>query len=270
MGTFGERLQREREMRGVTLEEIAEATKIGTRSLRALEQQEFDKLPGGIFNKGFVRAYAKFLGLDEDQAVADYLEAYNEAVAAGNISRADASSTLPVETIAVPDERAPTGISFSTVITLIFVAVLVIAGWRYYAKNGMPQLRKVGAVGQKQRDVIRPVEATPAPSAAPSAVTPNPALSSVSQDAAKTAGQGFAVRVKTKETTWLSIVTDGKQGMSAELPANSERSFRAERTLELKIGNVAGVEVFHNGVPIHLQGTSGQVKTLEFTPAGVK
>ena len=72
MGSFGERLQREREMRGVTLDEIAEATKIGTRSLRALEAQEFEKLPGGIFNKGFVRAYAKFLGIDEEQAVTDY------------------------------------------------------------------------------------------------------------------------------------------------------------------------------------------------------
>ena len=52
MGSFGERLQREREMRGITLDEIAEATKIGTRSLRALESEEFDKLPGGVFNKG--------------------------------------------------------------------------------------------------------------------------------------------------------------------------------------------------------------------------
>ena len=64
MGSFGGRLQREREMRGISLDEIAEATKIGTRSLHALETEDFEKLPGGIFNKGFVRAYAKFLGID--------------------------------------------------------------------------------------------------------------------------------------------------------------------------------------------------------------
>src|SRR5438045_2258979 len=75
MGSFGQRLQREREMRGITLEEIATSTKIGTRSLRALEEEDFDQLPGGIFNKGFVRAYARYLGIDEDQAVADYLAA---------------------------------------------------------------------------------------------------------------------------------------------------------------------------------------------------
>lgn len=78
MGSFGEKLKREREMRAITLEEIAEATKIGTRSLRALEEEHFDQLPGGIFNKGFVRAYAKFLGIDEEQAVADYMTATNE------------------------------------------------------------------------------------------------------------------------------------------------------------------------------------------------
>ena len=75
---FGERLQREREMRGITLEEIAKATRIGTRSLRALEQEDFGKLPGGIFNKGFVRAYARYLGIDEEQAVTDYLAALGE------------------------------------------------------------------------------------------------------------------------------------------------------------------------------------------------
>ncbi|MGA3212306.1 MAG: RodZ domain-containing protein [Terriglobales bacterium] len=76
---FGDRLRREREMRGVSLEEMASATKIGTRALRALEREEFEKLPGGIFNKGFVRAYARFLGMDEEQSVADYLSASAEA-----------------------------------------------------------------------------------------------------------------------------------------------------------------------------------------------
>jgi cytoskeletal protein RodZ len=79
MASFGERIKRERELRGVSLEEIAESTKIGKRNLEALETEDFDKLPGGIFNKGFVRAYAKYLGLDEDQAVTDFLAAENAA-----------------------------------------------------------------------------------------------------------------------------------------------------------------------------------------------
>jgi cytoskeletal protein RodZ len=78
MGGFGDRLRREREMRGITLDEITESTKISRRHLEALETEHFNQLPGGVFNKGFVRAYARFLGLDEDQAVADYSAASNE------------------------------------------------------------------------------------------------------------------------------------------------------------------------------------------------
>src|SRR6266566_7317506 len=73
--SFGARLKREREQRGVTLDDIALSTKIGKRFLTALEEEHFEQLPGGIFSKGFVRAYARHLGIDEEQAVADYLSA---------------------------------------------------------------------------------------------------------------------------------------------------------------------------------------------------
>ena len=75
MASFGAQLKQERERKGVTLEDISLTTKIGTRMLRALEEEHFDQLPGGIFNKGFIRAYARCLGMDEEQAVADYLVA---------------------------------------------------------------------------------------------------------------------------------------------------------------------------------------------------
>jgi cytoskeletal protein RodZ len=69
---FGEHLKREREMRGVSLEEIAAATRISTRFLEALENERWEELPGGVFNRGFIRSIAHFLGLDEDALVAEY------------------------------------------------------------------------------------------------------------------------------------------------------------------------------------------------------
>ena len=78
VSTFGARLKREREKRSITLEDVSVSTKISLRMLRALEEERFEQLPGGIFNKGFVRAYARHLGIDEDQAVADYLESAGE------------------------------------------------------------------------------------------------------------------------------------------------------------------------------------------------
>jgi transcriptional regulator with XRE-family HTH domain len=69
---FGEHLKREREMRGVSLEEISLATRIAPRFLAALEKEEWEKLPGGVFNRGFIRSVAHYLGLDEDSMVAEY------------------------------------------------------------------------------------------------------------------------------------------------------------------------------------------------------
>ena len=70
-GGFGEHLRREREMRGISLEEIASATRIGTRFLEALETEQWGQLPGGVFNRGFVRAIAHHLGLNEEALVAE-------------------------------------------------------------------------------------------------------------------------------------------------------------------------------------------------------
>src|SRR5262245_37652256 len=72
MTNFGASLKKARESKGITLEQIAKETRISTRFLTAIENEEFEQLPGGIFNKGFVRAFAVHVGLDGDQAVADY------------------------------------------------------------------------------------------------------------------------------------------------------------------------------------------------------
>ena len=98
MGSFGDRLKKEREQRGITLDDISLTTKIGTRLLRALEEEKFEQLPGGIFNKGFVRAYARHVGLDEDQTVADYMT----AVGAGQPKPQEEQQSFPIQ---VPQER---------------------------------------------------------------------------------------------------------------------------------------------------------------------
>ena len=79
MGAFGEKLRQQRERRGISLDAISTTTKISTRMLRAIEDEHFDQLPGGVFNKGFVRAYARQVGLDEEEVVTDYLTALRES-----------------------------------------------------------------------------------------------------------------------------------------------------------------------------------------------
>lgn len=95
LGVFGEKLRKQREQRGLEIDAISNTTKISPRMLRALEEEHFDQLPGGVFNKGFVRAYARQVGLNEEEAVADYLEALRE-------------SQIQQQSI-LPDFRAPMG-----------------------------------------------------------------------------------------------------------------------------------------------------------------
>src|SRR5215470_19942604 len=72
MPTLGEELRRLREERGIALSDISEGTRIGTRFLKAIEENNFSVLPGGIFTRSFIRAYAKRVGMDEDEAIGRY------------------------------------------------------------------------------------------------------------------------------------------------------------------------------------------------------
>ena len=71
--SFGEILRRERELRRISLREVNEATKINIRYLEALERNEFTYLPAGAFTRGFIRAYARYIGLDEAEMINAYL-----------------------------------------------------------------------------------------------------------------------------------------------------------------------------------------------------
>jgi cytoskeleton protein RodZ len=79
VGEFGNRFRQAREKKELSLDDVSNVTKISARMLRAIEEEHFDQLPGGVFNKGFIRAYAKHLGLDPEEAVTDYLACLRQA-----------------------------------------------------------------------------------------------------------------------------------------------------------------------------------------------
>jgi len=74
MASIGQELRRERELRGISLKEISNSTKINLRFLRALEEDQLDMLPGDFFTKGIIRTYANYIGLDEDAVMNKYYE----------------------------------------------------------------------------------------------------------------------------------------------------------------------------------------------------
>src|SRR4249920_3165197 len=84
-GDFGSRLSEARERRGITLRQIASATKISVGVLEALEHNDISRLPGGIFGRAFVRSYAVEVGLDPETTIRDFITAFpNDSVTAGH------------------------------------------------------------------------------------------------------------------------------------------------------------------------------------------
>jgi cytoskeletal protein RodZ len=77
--SFGTRLRRQREQRGASLEAVSAATRISVRMLEAFENEQWNRLPGGIFNRGFLRSIARYLNFDENALIAAYIAATNDS-----------------------------------------------------------------------------------------------------------------------------------------------------------------------------------------------
>lgn len=184
VSSFGERLRRQREMRGVSLDDIAAATKIGTRLLRALEEEHFELLPGGIFNKGFVRAYAKYLGLNEEEAVSDYLQAAGEntpdprVIAEQNSSRIDRGGDSN-------DSRAA-GFPIIPVLILLLVIAAGAGGWQIYQERQRDREAKrdaarTSAITTPATGISQPANAVMPPAAQTASSAENPPASTAPQ-----------------------------------------------------------------------------------------
>jgi cytoskeleton protein RodZ len=289
--SFGEKLKLEREKRKITLEQISVSTKIGTRMLQALEEDKFNQLPGGIFNKGFVRAYSRVVGLDEDQTVAEYLQASGDAPSvsaeivepddgarenAENLSRLDASAGAPTR-------QLPWGLFAA----LLLVVALALSLWshrqRQHTKESgrptptassaqVPAERSSGQIpGQVSSEVSG--RASGAGSTATGSRTVGSASSAApksSENSAPAAAPGqFTVVIQAREDSWISITSDGRTLSSELMAAGTERAVQGRREVIVKSGNAGGTDFLFNGKKLDIGGEFGEVKLVTFGPRGI-
>jgi cytoskeleton protein RodZ len=292
MGAFGDRHRGEREMRGITLDEITESTKISRRHLEALEKEHFDQLPGGVFNKGFVRAYARFLGIDEDQAVADYSAASNE--------QPEPENKFPLEIHEEPNRELNPRPSKVPLVFAVAALAGVLVGYGFYFKskphNSAPvENTRQSAPASTASKPQANAPTSPARAASPESSTNDSsqvtatkqalaehsatiqpaehtreAASSESADApASVKEAAFFVQIKAKEDSWVSIVADGKSVMERVLTADKHKKIKAGKTLVLRTGNAGGIEVSFNGRPLGALGNENEPRTLTFNASGL-
>ncbi|HKD02483.1 MAG TPA: RodZ domain-containing protein [Terriglobales bacterium] len=270
MESFGTRLKHEREMKGVSLDDISLSTKIGIRLLRALEEEHFEQLPGGIFNKGFVRAYARYVGLDEEQAVADYLAASGDAPASQVIEPEVAQA---LETRAEERGNGIAQIPWGVLATALVVVAIGFAIWGFYLSEKEKPREAAAQAGRPETEQAAPAPAPAAPAPSnlaaanpiPEAVAPPAATA----ESAALAGE-FVVLIKADDDSWMSIIADGQRLMEGTMVAGSERSIHAQKFIAIRAGNVGALGFFFNGKKLPSQGDTGEVKLLSFNAQGLE
>ena len=293
--SFGEKLRLEREKRAITLEQISLSTKIGMRMLQALEEEKFNQLPGGIFNKGFVRAYAKHVGLDEDQAVADYLEASGEGAAAKADAEMEAEIAPPEPREPIPSRQLPWGL-FAAVLLLVALALWFWSRRQHENNNnneehpgqssaptatqkpapnsapgasaGSPRT-PVGDANSTQTSV--PAKEEEGPLTKPVPASEKNAATTTAKIAPATPATGeFTVVILAREDSWISITADGKPIIEETLVAEDQRAVHAQKEVIIKAGNTGALDFVFNGKKLNSQGDYGEVKTLTFRSTGLQ
>lgn len=253
MTSIGEKLRRQRLQNRIRIEQVSLDTKIGVRLLEAIEAEQFEKLPGGVFRKSFVLQYAQALGLDPDEISGDlrHLSAFDEV------------PSIPSADMIVGRDRKPTfrftlrgdliGAGGSTIGSLlaavgVIMACALVYSWWQTPRQATATVAGAPATAPLKKPVSSPLPNRPAPPAAD--------------------GAPVRVGLSADERTWISISSDGKNIFANALEPHQTKTVEAAEKVRLLIGNAGGLEISLNGKSIGPVGPKGQIRVVELTPAG--
>jgi cytoskeleton protein RodZ len=255
-GSFGELLKRERELREVTLNEVTVATRIPPKFLEAFEQEDWEKLPGGVFNRGFVRAIARYLGLDEESLLSEYDLAYGEQRAAAPVIVEDPIPAPPKWAVA------------AGMIAILLLGVGVIWGsvhaWHSYAARRAAKrvaLTASATVGAPGAPSMTPSSSgstgagtgagsknAPLPTPQPPNTHPgDPPPNSSAATAASSDPQRLDLAVSTSGPTRVRVVADGRIVLDSRLPAGETRRLFARSQFVISAARPEAVLLEMNG-----------------------
>ena len=233
MASFGENLRRERELRGIDLREMAEATKISIRFLQAIEQDRVDILPGGMFPRAFVRQYAKYLGLDPERLVAEFVYAHGGETA----PRKDARAPVRV------DQGAPRGL----ILLAVALGLLGLVGWRVR-----------GQVSRAPQPASPSAAAPPAATFAHDRVYPPP--SGATASGPSLAAGTMVLTVLARRSSWVEAKVDGTTVLNRVLKDGESQRLEARQEVLLSVGNAGRIAVTLNDRPLGPLGREGEQK----------
>ena len=248
LASFGEELKREREIRGISLKEISDDTKISKRFLEALERNDHKTLPAPVFTRGFVRQYARYLGLNAE----DMVNRYNYAAAGDDRIEKSAHLERLVQPV-VPDVPPRKGIpppyarvDRNVYITIVIVIALALVGWWAF------RLKQQRSAEQTESHPVVIASTSAAAKPAPP-TTPTPAQVTTNPDTLR-------LTLDVNDDSWITLEVDGKIVVSDELKAGEHHTYEAKDRFRFKtVGNAGGVAVTFNDVHLSALGRDRQV-----------
>ena len=290
MSSIGDQLRRERQRRGLKLEHVAAETKIGLHLLEAMEADQFDRLPGGVFTRSFLRQYAHSLGLDQEEIVAALKQQFEEP----------ADSPPPPEP-APPARHIPTlppledvrdrlrsDSSLGAFVWVVLAILLCAGAYSMWQKRSRNATETVAAVPQALPRAHQPAEVKRTPPPAPTAAAPKPEFrpavisdnGTITVPAAPKPGvpkleppppdsaRPMRVAFTATEPVWVSIKSDGTRTYSGTIEVQQGRQFDADRKMTVLVGNAGALRISLNGKPVGPIGPHGEIRLLVLTPAG--
>jgi len=257
LASFGEELRREREIRGISLKEIADATKISKRFLEAIERNDHKTLPAPVFTRGFVREYARYLGLNSDEMVNRYNFA---AIGDDRIEQSAHLERLTTPQAPPPPRKkaAPRGIPppYARVdrnVYILIIVVVALAGVSYWALKHRRETRA------NEERLAAETKAVPTATVAPPPLGPAQTASTSTQPPAGVPAK-LTLSLEITQTSWITLEADGERIINDELRRGFHRTMEAKDGFRFKtIGNAGGVTMTLNDVPVPSLGQQGQV-----------
>jgi cytoskeleton protein RodZ len=232
MASFGDNLRQQRELRGISLRDISEATKISVRFLQALETDRVDILPGGIFRRSFVREYARFVGLDPERMVAEFLHAHGDPAS----ERGEKKPAAPAQ----PEEGSRRGFYRRLFLALGAVGLL-------------------GGAWALARAVPPPASSASAPVAAPPMVVPGDQLVPMPEPVATLDGP-LVVTLRARQDCWVALHAGGRALMDKVLRAGDSETVQVDDEVILHVGDAGALELLINDQPASPLGDRGEVR----------
>lgn len=260
---IGDKLRNERERQKLTIQDIAKGTSIRSVYIDAIEKGEYDKLPGKVYAKGFVRNYAAFLRLDADAAVHQFTEENHPEDVAAAVETEERLQAAEERTRNEVRNKLATGSDFREHVSesnnrqnawLIAVIVLLVAGGAYFLFA---------------MDDGNTASKTPAKQVTQSAKKTNsskPVEKKQEEPAVKV--DGVELMAKFTDRCWTQVVADGKTVYEGTMEAGKSETWKGKSKVVITAGNAGAVELSVNGKSMGKAGDVGQVVEKSFTPDG--